>query len=55
VAVERVLGNPRYRERAGLVGAALRQRGGAEQAAFLIEDFAATREKTTVAVTGGMA
>lgn len=53
-AVERVLADPGYREKAGRVGDALRQRGGAPQAAFLIEDFAAARARTTAAVAGGV-
>jgi MGT family glycosyltransferase len=53
-AVERVLGDPSYRENARRVGAALRERGGAAQAAFLIEDFAATRRRTTAAVAEGV-
>jgi MGT family glycosyltransferase len=52
-AVERVLGDRSYREKATRLGAALRERGGAGQAAFLIEDFAATRARTTAAVAQG--
>ena len=53
-AVERVLSDGSYRQHARRVGDALRQRGGAGQAAFLIEEFAATRERTTAAVAGGV-
>jgi MGT family glycosyltransferase len=52
-AVEQVLGDPRYREAARRMGAALRERGGTEQAAVLIEDFAGTRRRTA-AVAGGV-
>jgi MGT family glycosyltransferase len=52
-AVERVLGDRSYKDNAIRVGAALQQRGGPGQAAFLLEDFVATRERTTAAVAGG--
>jgi MGT family glycosyltransferase len=52
-AVERVLGDPRYRENARRVGDALRRRGGPEQASMLIEELAATRGRTAAAAAGG--
>ncbi len=53
-AVERVLGDRSYRENARRVGEALRQRGGAEQAAVLIEDFAGTTERTAEPIAEGV-
>jgi MGT family glycosyltransferase len=52
-AVERVLGDPSYRERARRLGAALRQRGGARQAALVIEQFAANGGRTITGTVGG--
>jgi MGT family glycosyltransferase len=51
--VERVLGDAGYREKAGRLGDALRERGGAGQAAFLIEDFAATGKGGAAMAAGG--
>ena len=53
-AVERVLGDRSYRENARRLGDALRERGGAGQAAFLIEDFAETRGRTAAADAEGV-
>jgi MGT family glycosyltransferase len=52
-AVERVLGDHRFRDNARRIGSALGKRGGSDEAASLIEDFALTR-RTTTALAGGV-